>query len=124
MDSAAGDRHTRRMVKKRANTPKQPSFAPTFIRAWRKRRGYTLEKLGAMIDMTSSALSMLERGERGYTQPTLELIAKALETDPSSLLAGPPVEKEAIWKIWETAKPDERETIVEIATSVTKRRAQ
>jgi transcriptional regulator with XRE-family HTH domain len=64
---------------------------PTFIRQWRKHRGLTLEQLAARLNgMAPSNLSMLERGERGYTQDTLESIADALGTDVSALLTRNP----------------------------------
>lgn len=103
----------RAMSKKRA-------FRKTYIRQWREHRGLTLEQLADRIDMTSSYLSMLERGQRGYTQETLEIIAEALQTDVASLLMRDPTDPEAIWSIWEQAKPGERKLIVDIAKTVTK----
>jgi transcriptional regulator with XRE-family HTH domain len=70
---------------------------PTFIREWRKHRGLTLEQLGEKIDMTASHLSMLERGQRAYTQDTLEAVATALQTDAAALLTLNPQKPEAVW---------------------------
>jgi transcriptional regulator with XRE-family HTH domain len=90
----------------------------TFIREWRKYRGLTLEQLGARIGMTASNLSMLERGQRGYTQPALEAIAEALQTDPASLLMRDPMSPDAIWTLWDQASQAERRQIVEIARAL------
>jgi transcriptional regulator with XRE-family HTH domain len=99
----------------------KPTFRRTFIRQWRKHRGLTLEQLAARIDMTTSNLSMLETGKRGYSQPTLERIADALQTDAGSLLMRDPSTPEAsIWTIWEQAKPGERRQIVEVAKALLK----
>lgn len=95
-------------------------FRKTFIREWRKHRYLTLEQLAARLDMTASHLSMLERGERGYTQETLELVAEALNTDPASLLMRNPLDQDAIWSVWDQAKPAQRHTIVEIAKTIVK----
>lgn len=71
--------------------------------------------------MTPSHLSMLERGLRAYAQETLEALAHALQTDVASLLMRNPTEEDAIWSIWEQAKPGERRMIVDIARTVTKK---
>ena len=106
--------HYDRMVQK-------PKFRRTFIRQWRQKRGLTLEQLAARLDdMAPSNLSMLERGLRGYTQPTLERIADELGTDVASLLMRDPTDSEALWSIWEHAKPGQRLQIVEIAKTITK----
>jgi transcriptional regulator with XRE-family HTH domain len=96
------------------------AYRRTFIKQWRKHRGLTLETLGERIDMTASHLSMLENGKRAYTQETLEALADALQTDVASLLMRNPTDPDAIWSIWDHAKPGERRLIVDIAKTVTK----
>lgn len=98
--------------------PKKRQFKPTFIREWRQFRQLTLEQLAARLEMTASHLSMLERGQRGYTQDTLEAIADALRTDVASLLMRDPSDPDAIWSIWDRAKPGERRQIVEVAKAL------
>jgi transcriptional regulator with XRE-family HTH domain len=93
-------------------------FRRTFIREWRQHRNLTLEQLAERLEMTASHLSMLERGQRGYAQDTLEAIAEALQTDAASLLVRNPNDPEAIWSVWEQAKPGERRQIVEIAKTL------
>jgi len=68
--------------------------------------------------MTASHLSMLERGQRGYTQETLESIAHALMTDAASLLMRNPSSPDAIWSIWDQAKPAQQRQIIEIAKTL------
>lgn len=104
---------------------KKPTYRKTYIREWRKHRGLTLEQVSSRLegidhDLGPSHLSMLERGERGYTQETLEALAEALQTDPASLLMRNPSDPEAIWSIWEQAKPGERQTIVDVARAIAK----
>lgn len=94
-------------------------FRRTYIREWRQHRDLTLEKLADRLDMTASHLSMLERGQRGYTQETLEQIAEALQTTAPSLLMRLPGEDE-IWSIWDHAKPGVRQQLTEIAKTLTK----
>ena len=100
--------------------PRSQRFRRTYIRQWREFRSLTLEQLGERLDMTASHLSMLERGQRGYTQETLESIARALQTDAASLLMRNPADPDAIWTIWDEAKPGQRRQIVEIAKTLIK----
>lgn len=109
-----------RMVTKRT-IPQKRQFRRTFIRQWREHRGLTLEQLADRLDTTPSHLSMLERGIRGYTQNTLEAIAEALQTDTASLLMRDPSKDDAIWSVWEHAKPGDRHKIVQIARTITGR---
>lgn len=100
--------------------PTKRQFRKTYIRQWREYRTLTLEQLAERVEMTASYLSMLERGQRGYTQDTLEALAEALQTDAASLLMRDPTDDEAVWSIWEIAKPGERKMIVDIAKTITK----
>jgi len=93
-------------------------FQQTYIREWRKHRGLTLEKVADRLDMTAGHISMLERGQRGYTQETLEAVAAALQTDVASLLIRDPTDPDAIWPIWDRAKPAQRRQLVEIAKTL------
>lgn len=65
-------------------------FRITLIRAWRKHRDLSLERVAARIEMTTSNLSKIERGEQPYTQPVLEALAEALNCSPADLLMRPP----------------------------------
>lgn len=101
-------------------------YRKTYIREWRKFRNLTQEQLSSRLeelgqhDLGPTALSMLERGERAYTQQSLEALAEALSTDAASLLMRNPMDPEAIWSVWEQAKPGERRMIVDIAKTVVK----
>lgn len=104
--------------------PKAPlarsRFRRTFIREWRQNRNLTLEQLADRLEMTASHLSMLERGQRGYTQETLEAVAVALQTDAANLLMRNPEDPDAIWSVWDLAKPGQRQMIVDIAKTIVK----
>jgi len=99
---------------------KKPRYRPTFIRQWRIHRGLTLEQLAEWVSLTASHLSMLERAQRAYAQETLEALAEALSTDVASLLMRNPTEPDAIWSIWDQAKPGERRLIVDLAKTITR----
>lgn len=90
----------------------------TFFREWRKFRGYTLEQAAELADMTAGNLSAMERGAQGYTQAGLEALAGAYNCDPGQLLTVDPTQGDAIWSIWERAKPGDRQKIEEIARTI------
>ena len=97
---------------------KKRQFRRTYIREWRKYRELTLEELASRVDMTASHFSMLERGQRGYTQETLEAIAVALQTSDGALLTRNPLDDSADWSVWDQAKPAERKLALELLKTV------
>lgn len=97
---------------------KRKAYRRTFIRQWREYRNLTIEQLAGRIEMSPSGLSMLERGQSGYTQARLEQIALALSTDAASLLMRNPQDAEAIWSLWDNASEVERRQITEIAAAI------
>lgn len=103
--------------------PKPKKFRPTCIRQWRHYRGVTLETVAVRIGMTPGLVSLVERGLRGYTQDTVEALASALRTDPAALLTRDPTDPNAIWGIWDKAKPIQRKKILEAAIKIVKGRA-
>ena len=81
----------------------KPNFKTTrqtFIRAWRKHRKLTLERLAERLDVTAGALSQLERGETSYTQPMLEALADALACEPADLITRNPESEAGLYLIW------------------------
>ena len=64
--------------------------AAHFIREWRKARGMTQEQLAEAIGAAVSSISQLETGKQGYSQSTLEAIARALTTSTAELLTERP----------------------------------
>ncbi|MCS3692033.1 transcriptional regulator with XRE-family HTH domain [Bradyrhizobium elkanii] len=106
--------------------PKRIAFQPkrvrrrTFFKEWRTFRGLSQEQLAGRLETSVASISRIENGTQPYTQDVLEALADALMTDPASLLMRNPEDPEAIWSLWERAKPGERQMIVDIAKTVTK----
>jgi transcriptional regulator with XRE-family HTH domain len=104
----------------------QPRYRLTFIRQWRESKSMTLEALAERVGekiggMTHASLSRIERGLQPYSQPILEAIADELTGgDVASLLMRDPSDPNAIWSIWDRAKPGERKMIVDIANTIVK----
>lgn len=86
----------------------------TFFREWRKFRNLTLEALAERIGVTAGALSQLERGETGYTQPMLEALANAMNCEPADLLIRDPNEPESPLLIWNQLKPGQKKQAIMI----------
>lgn len=61
-----------------------------YIREWRKYRGLSQEALAEHLGVTHGAISQVERGITGYTQPMLEGMAEAMECTPADLIMRDP----------------------------------
>lgn len=96
------------MVKKRLRKDDRPGFRRHYVREWRRYNGLTQEQLAERLDTTASAISQLENGKQGYTQPMLEALALALDTDEASLLSRDPTDPEGIWSVWQQIPAAER----------------
>lgn len=92
----------------------------TFLRQWRKERGKTLEMVAEHLHMSHSQLSRIERGEQPYNQELLEALADLYMCDVVDLLIRDPSQHEAIWTLWQRAKPGERRQIEAIADALLK----
>lgn len=106
------------MARRVTPIPKATPRRRTFFREWRKYRGLTLEVAAERAGMTAGNLSAMERGVQGYTQAGLEALADAYRCDPGLLLTVDPTKDDAIWSIWEMAKPGDRLKIVDIAKTI------
>lgn len=91
-----------------------------FIREWREHRGLTQEQLADRLDTTKANISRVESLKQGYTQDFLEACAEALQTDAASLLMRNPGDPDAIWSIWDQAKPGQRKQIIEVSKALVK----
>lgn len=72
----------------------------TYIRAWREKRGYTLDDMIGRLEtiglkITGASLSRIERGIQPYSQDVLEAIAGALNVDVADLVENDPNVPEA-----------------------------
>lgn len=107
-------RHHVHMAKK----PKGPRH---FLRAWRKHRDFTLERLADRVGTTHATLSRIERGKQPYSQELLEALAEALGTTPASLIMRDPAQKDAIWDIWDQIPSEERARAAQMLEIFTKK---
>ena len=86
----------------------------TFIKQWRLHRRLTLEKLAERIGVTAGALSQLERGDTGYTQPMLEALALELRCEPADMITRDPEHDATIMMIWSQIPEVDRERALDV----------
>lgn len=67
-----------------------------FIKEWREFRGLTQEQLAEAVGTSKGSISRIEDHLTGYTQDSLELIARALWVHPAILLARRPRSEDAL----------------------------
>lgn len=94
-----------------------------FLRAWRKKRGKTLEQVADHLHMSHSQLSRIETFKQPYNQELLEALAELYGCDVVDLLIRDPSNPEAMWTIWEQASEGERQQIRDVAEALTRRTA-
>lgn len=83
--------------------PVEPTAVPlqrTFIKHWRVHRGLSQTQLGDAIGLSTATISQIENAKTGYSQATLEAIARALKVHPIDLLVCDP--KQHPKGIWQT----------------------
>jgi transcriptional regulator with XRE-family HTH domain len=80
-----------------------------FIKEWRQHRGLTQTKLADAIGISKPSLSRIENARQPYSQDILEALAKALNTDPASLIGRDPTRLSAdLWDVWEKLRERDR----------------
>jgi len=89
-----------------------------FIKEWRQYRNLTQDKLADRLDISTASLSRLESGKQPYTQDVLEALADALSCEPADLIMRDPTATDAIWSLWEQAKPEHRPQILAVVAAM------
>lgn len=84
----------------------------TFLREWRKMKpGRTLEVVAEQLHMSQPQLGRIERGDQPYNQDLLEALADLYGCGVADLLMRDPSKAEAIWSLWDRARPGQRPVI-------------
>lgn len=94
------------------HTDRPTPLLPTFIKVWRKKKGWSQGELGEAIGVSTATISQIENGKTGYSQANIEAIARALDCQVVDLLARHPDDPEGMWTLWERADPDQRQQMV------------
>lgn len=94
--------------KRKPYLKQKPANVRHFIAEWRVYREMTQGDLEEATGISDSNISQIENGKQGYTQETLETLARALGTDPASLLVVNPLDGEAVWSIWDRISEDQK----------------
>ncbi len=82
---------------------------PWYLKAWRKKRGYTQDQLAERAGLSKPFISQLESGKKQYTQQTLEALAAALGTTPGALVTvDPDRDPDGLWEELQRLSADDR----------------
>ncbi len=93
----------------------------TFLREWRRvKPGRTLDMVAAELHMSQPQLGRIERGDSPYNQDLLEALALLYGCTVADLLMRDPTDPNAMWSIWEQAKPGEKRLIAAAAEAIVK----
>lgn len=82
--------------------------------------GRTLEQVAAELHISQPQLGRIEKGEQPYNQDLLEALAEIYGCTVADLLMRDPTDPEALWSIWDQAKPGERRMISAAAGAIVK----
>lgn len=102
----------------------QPRFKQRrriYLREWREYRTLTQEQLAERVGWSVGNISQLERGLQGYSDEGLALLAEALQCTPGQILDVNPLDDNAIWSLWERARPAQRNALLEVAKGMVAR---
>lgn len=99
--------------------PDEKKLQPVnFIRAWRKKRGYTLERVADAAGMDKGNLSKIERRVMRANLEQLERIADALECSSSDLLMNDPEKPGEVLEAWSRANSHQKAQIRAVAEAI------
>lgn len=90
----------------------------SFLKEWRKHRGYTQDRLSEMTGLSKPFISQIETGKRQYTQELLELFANALACSAADIIVRDPTDPDGLWSIYDQLEPVQRRQVVEIAKTL------
>jgi transcriptional regulator with XRE-family HTH domain len=90
------------------------------LKAWRKKRGLTLEELAEKVGTTRSVIYLLETEQRPLSAKWLRKLALALGTTPGRILDVDPDEANAdVLDIWDHIAKRDRPAAARILRSLT-----
>lgn len=90
------------------------------IKEERMRIGLTQEQVAEYIDVSTTYIGFIERGERSVTLEKVVLLAQCFHVTIDSLLREPPVQDsvknvdERLFSLWESASLEEKKLILSI----------
>lgn len=104
------------MAKRVVPRPKQSQVRRRiFLKEWREYRNLTQEALADRVGWSVGNVSQLERGLQGYSDEGLALLADALQCTPGQILDVDPTNDDAMWSLWERAKPGQKRILLDTA---------
>ena len=102
------------MPGKRKTEGQERPIPENFIRAWRRHRGLSLEKLAEKAGLAVPTISNVEKRKKDVTGKTLLALANALETTPAALLSGDPKDDAPFWETWNQLRPEQKPVAIRV----------
>jgi transcriptional regulator with XRE-family HTH domain len=91
-----------------------------YLRAWRMKKGLTLDELAEKVGTTKSVVSLLENEKRPLSSKWLRKFAEALDTTPGRILDIDPEEVSAeVLDIWDHIGASDRPRAIRILRELT-----
>ncbi len=85
-----------------------------YVKEWRKHRHLTQERLAERTPFSIGAISQLETGRTGYTQPMLEALAAALNCEPGDLISRDPRKDGTVVQLFNDLPEDKQRIAIEM----------
>lgn len=114
--------------------PKPPKHKPTYLKAWRRKRGYTqakfIERLNELlgdipddephlkVPRTTASLSRIENGEQPYNQAAIEAYAAVLDIEPDCLIGRDPTKEGKVISMIDRATPTQLRQIEAVVEAI------
>lgn len=102
---------------KKPTNKKAAAWRLTFLRAYRKKAGKTLEEVAEKMGLTHGQLSKIERGGQPYSQHVLEVAAKEYGTTVAAILTRPPDAADIFTEI-ETLTDEEKQQALRVVRAL------
>lgn len=96
---------------------------PNYIKAWRKFRGFTQEKIAPLVGMSRENLSKVENGKRPFSPMLLDALARELKCTRGDLLEHDPYEPDDLRALCDRIPRARRKLAAELLKSVIKETA-
>jgi transcriptional regulator with XRE-family HTH domain len=109
--------------------PKPGRLKPTYLKAWRRKKGFTQAEFIGRLDVllegvppeerkvpkTTASLSRIESGDQPYSQQSLEAFAAVLDIESWQLLGDDPTKDSTVISLPQRLTNDEVERLRRIA---------
>lgn len=95
-----------------------PTFTPTFLRAWREHAELSLEEVADRIEISRWQLGRIEKGQQKYDQSVLEACAKVFGCTVEDLLTRKPTDDPTVFSVWSSLTEREKRQVIQVVRAI------